>query len=963
MKKLVSLISAWVAGAMAFAQVPAEDYQWKNIPIGAGGYITGIVYSPVVNGLTYCFTDMGGAYRWDDVTKTWTSISDNEGLSGNVEGLAADPKDGNIVYMASGGSIARSTDRGNTWTKYSLPVFMDGNADVRGEGKRLVIHPTKTNILFYGSRDKGLWQSTTSGQNWFRVASFPATGDTLLGGVKTILAGIHCVEFDRKNPNILYAAAGTLDNSKTFFTSTNGGASWRTIPGPLHASTAPFVVHHMEWASNGKLWVTFGTDYAPYPQYNLAARQNRTYKDQGSVWTYTISTGTWTNVTPFPKPDPRNYLVNGLFGGLSVDAQNPNHVIVSTVLQSLPDIIVGTTNGGVNWSVVAKPSVNWDKNPVNCTSYDRAGKMQNLSNTSTIVGEYSTHWMEAIAINPFNGNKAFYATGGSIFSSDNILEDTIQNILWTERWKGIEQAATLEVTPSTNGPFFSLVGDLGGFRHESLDEPLVSYYGFFTNPHSNNTTSLDFAGMNSNRVVRVALDQMGYSEDNGMTWNPTPANPPGFYGTVAISALGNHIVYVPSPASTAKGCYFSDDKGASWTAIPGLTNANTSIVSDRVNDNWFYALFNNEVYVSVDGGHTFAKKTSSTNFKVTGTLRAVFGQEGEFWAEDIQFARPGTGGTIFLTPKGLTNFTYANGQLGYRATSTAIWQWGYNQTNSGPAGMGSIGFGKAAPGQNYPTIYALGYMYTSTVNLATNSYVRGNAPWGIFRSTDKGATWTQINNGKGFVNSQYVGGDENVYGRVYLGTNGRGLFYGEPTNGFVDDCGVAVGGTAKNDPCSEIQEGVYQISPVNNLSYCLVNGATSLIQSTCDSTGATESQRWKLNGNATGYYTLQNESNSGYLTIASTASGARLLTSTSNALSQFRLEYAGFIGVNVPTYRIVPASALGQSVGNKTSKGINFFVQGRYASDNQRFVFQYLASNSSARTSNVLLGDESSEAA
>lgn len=52
---------------------------------------------------------------------------------------------------------------------------------------------------------------------------------------------------------------------------------------------------------------------------------------------------------------------------------------------------------------------------------------------------------------------------------------------------------------------------------------------------------------------------------------------------------------------------------------------------------------------------------------------------------------------------------------------------------------------------------------------------------GFFRSDDAGATWIRINDdqhGYGAVDSA-ITGDPRVYGRVYIGTNGRGIIYGD----------------------------------------------------------------------------------------------------------------------------------------------------------------------------------------
>ncbi|KAF8832512.1 hypothetical protein HHX47_DHR1002035 [Lentinula edodes] len=54
---------------------------------------------------------------------------------------------------------------------------------------------------------------------------------------------------------------------------------------------------------------------------------------------------------------------------------------------------------------------------------------------------------------------------------------------------------------------------------------------------------------------------------------------------------------------------------------------------------------------------------------------------------------------------------------------------------------------------------------------------------GYFRTDDQGTNWVQINDaahGFGSISSNPITADLRVYGRVFIGTNGRGIFYGVP---------------------------------------------------------------------------------------------------------------------------------------------------------------------------------------
>ena len=75
-----------------------------------------------------------------------------------------------------------------------------------------------------------------------------------------------------------------------------------------------------------------------------------------------------------------------------------------------------------------------------------------------------------------------------------------------------------------------------------------------------------------------------------------------------------------------------------------------------------------------------------------------------------------------------------------------------------------IGFGKAAPGKDYMALYTSAKIHDIH---------------GVFRSDDAGATWVRINDDQNQFAStnKAIPGDPRVYGRVYLGTNGRGIVY------------------------------------------------------------------------------------------------------------------------------------------------------------------------------------------
>jgi photosystem II stability/assembly factor-like uncharacterized protein len=188
---------------------------------------------------------------------------------------------------------------------------------------------------------------------------------------------------------------------------------------------------------------------------------------------------------------------------------------------------------------------------------------------------------------------------------------------------------------------------------------------------------------------------------------------------------------------------YSNDGGQIWTPSAGVPSYNGAVVSDRVNPNKFY-MFDQTAgtfYVSTDGGQTFTAAATGLGTYSFKQISVNPSTEGDVW--------------LSLQWNGLWHST--NSGASFTSDSSVVWP-------------DSIGFGMPASGNTYPALYLLGRLTWSGPGYPTS----------VFRSDDGGNTWTPIADPQHqYGNITLVIGDPRVYGRIYIGSNGRGVIYGD----------------------------------------------------------------------------------------------------------------------------------------------------------------------------------------
>ncbi len=714
------ILGLLAGGGMAWAQA----YNWKPVVINGGGYVDGIVFHPNAPGLMYCRTDIGGAYRWNATNNSWTQLlnfvgyPNNQGSLMGVESIGLDPQDTNRLYLACG------------WMGGSNPsgIMISTN---QGANFTVINSPW---VIESNNDGRG------SGE---RFGVDPNLGSILFYG--THLAGL------RKSVN--YAANWSQVTSFPVTTTANGVGivfvEFIKSSGTPGSATPVIWVGVSQTGTNlfrstdgGSTWTGINTNWIGSINTNVVPSNSMphhaaqdglgnmyiTFCDGPGPNGVNVGAVRKFNLTTLASIDVSPPTGQGGFGAVTVDAQNPKTVAVGTIDCWWPqNYIYRSTNGGTNWTQTYAGTTD-------CSSAPWMGG-----------GLVVQGWTDDIKIDPFNSDHLFFTSGGGVFSSFNF---TATQPSWAFQSVGIEEmvycmTGTGLASPPSGPQLFSAFGDIAGFAHYNLDvsPPTTNYF-----TGGGNNYIVDFAELNPNLVVRTFYNNSGrsgyFSTNAGSTWTTFATEPAAAAtngpGLVVISADGSRLVWaIPGSPS-----FYSTNNGATWTQCAGSNPTPPNLweqpypFSDRVNSNKFYIYMPDSgvVYVSTNGGASFYAGATITAWG--DSMRTAFGQEGHV----------------------------------YIAVSDGLWRSVNSGTSfskvSGVQAAHTLGFGQSKTNGGYPAIYL---------------HAEINNTWGVYRSDDRAATWTRINDDQHqYGGIQQVIGDPKIYGRCYIGA--LGIVYGDLPN-------------------------------------------------------------------------------------------------------------------------------------------------------------------------------------
>lgn len=670
-------------------------------------------------------------------------------------------------------------ENGYRWANVSI----GGGSFVTG----IYIHPKQKDLVYLRTDIGGFYRWNAANKSWIPITdSFTQAQQTYYGG--------EALAFDPNNPNIVYIAAGKYSAWQpkgAIFKSSDRGQTWQKLNLDLgmdsndehrwagmrlavnpHNSNIIFFGsrHDGLWKSQdaGKTWIKVTSLSAKLtPKVGVLGilfdKQNPNliyanvfgdgiYKstDTGGTWSKIEGTpnqpqrmainnngflyvtsksgvskyanGVWTNITPSGKET--------FFNALAINPKNPNEIIVASG-QSVKTKIYQSSDGGKSWTekqASLQHTVPWWYDP-----------------THTMFSV----WTSAIEFDPHTPGKVWLTDGFGIWQTNNI---NVNPVVWTNYQQGHEEVVSFALAAPAKGPvLLSALADVVGFYH---DKGLNAYPSerFHGTPEWRDTLGLAYSQNNPQRVVRVGGARWNStytgatSADGGKTWQKFPSFPANTMPLrVAVSATDpNLFVIITSKAQPLR----TTDGGASWKQVSGLPDGpggpwfwNHPLAADKVDGNTFYYYREGKTYRSTDGGSSFSLVNSSLPHGQWNSyaIKTVPGFKNEVW---VSLDKNG----LFRSTDGGTNFTKLPSVE--RASLFA--------------------FGKPPQGSTTPTLY----LYGKVTGIGD----------GIFRSLDRGQTWVSIGS-----KENPIGNEPNTmeaswqeFGLVFIGTNGRGIFYGVP---------------------------------------------------------------------------------------------------------------------------------------------------------------------------------------
>jgi hypothetical protein len=688
---------------------------WRAVPIGGGGFVTGIDVAP--DGTTVARTDTYGALLFNRANQRWNQIISPASMpvadqlpfsSIGCYEICIAPSKTTTFYAAWKNSVYKTTDSGKTWTATALTgKTFDPNDGSRWRGRKMAVDPQNDQVVYFGVPTDGVYFTTDGGASWTKDAGIPASG---AAGYQFCFDSASTVTSSRQQ-KLYVGVSGT-----GVYRTANAGTSWASIAGQT-------AINRMICCNEGSTSVD-STVLVTIVDANV-------YRWNASAWsTISVPDTTWSTIAC--NPNNKSQIVLGSDGAYLAQSSDGGATWIDNGGGGHPTLFNRTRTGG----------------PVPWHGWTNENYMSN--------GE--------MAFDPQNSHgpgTLFFAEGIGAWWTNMLTTDSLnKTVAWTGMSAGIEQLVTNQVVKLIGGGLVVAVADRATF----VIDPSMTVYPSVHGPDASVAIRHTFATSVSNDGYIYSLNTTtsARSTDKGATWAAItiPTGYPGGNGSIAVDPQNHQNVVAIYPNSVP---YYSTDGASTWTAGTGATGPNVGfwdkkvyLCADPVTSGTFYLYADAGLYKSTNSGATwalsFTKGASGPTadiftYAVQGTVACPPGS-GDVWMSGGQFG----GWPDSLTPASQAPF------IKFTSAGTVA------NVISNVLEVYKFGFGKAKTTGGYPALFIVGWV---------------NSVYGAWRSDDADQatpTWSFLGTwpNDSFDSVTSVAGDPDLYGRMYVGFNGSG---------------------------------------------------------------------------------------------------------------------------------------------------------------------------------------------
>lgn len=762
------------------AESVESSMNWDTLNIGGGGFVSGIITG---DDQMYARTDVGGAYRYDYEQKKWVQLLGflNEADRGflSVDAMCVDPNDDDTLYLLCGcayfsdarTAIFRSHDAGETFEEIDVTdlIQVHGNGYGRQTGEAIAVDPDNPNIIYCGgdvtAGDSALIMSEDGGDTWSPVMGYDKLG---------------LFEYSIKWPTWTDHMARSVEDAE--YGSVNGVATIQITGGKVYVGTSVKGKENLHVADVGSddfkpLSEELPTEQMP-SRINLDADGNLliTYinglmfdRGTGYAFKYNPKTDELKDITPTEGVVTNTKKLNVGYGAVTSDPKDANKLVATTCAQwysqswtadawdrnaiAWGDRFFKSEDGGETWTEITPGNTAYWDGPLLANYLQDGGH--------SWIRDKAIHWSGCIALDPRNSDQFWVVSGNGVFTCENTWAECPDIYFAPD---GIEEVVSLDFISRPGKDPVSVIGDYDGFYHnaDGTATQLSPSMSKLTSGTAS-TGGIAYCPSNSDVMVRLAEGSaQGYYTTDGTTWQELP-NIPCSGAKAAINQLedGTYRILVSSSGKIA----YTDDFGKTWSTASTSDSLSSTIwmCVDEKNPQYVYAYgyyYNSSYFyskpkaditdaryilmVSDDYGKTFKNNQTICQYdQCDGAYRIAYLDEGTF------AIAAGYYGAYLVTD--------------YGKTVTKMDNVSYCKT---------MGYGAAEKAGDPYTLYMYGKPADSD-------------PEGVYRSTDCGKSWVLINQNHlygGTGNGNYLVGDMNTFGTVYMSTVGCGIVVGTLEN-------------------------------------------------------------------------------------------------------------------------------------------------------------------------------------